>query len=210
MEIKLFISIILSYFIGSIPTGLWLTKLLKGIDIRTVGSGSTGGTNVTRALGAKWGVFVIIFDAVKGAVSVLLATQLLSSQNNILLIISASIFSVIGHIWTIFANFKGGKGIATSLGFLLALRPTETLLALSVFILVFLISRIVSISSLSAALSLLFIYPIKFYFFHAYSYYDFIIYFILMFLLNIIVFYTHRENIKRLLKGEEKKLVFKK
>jgi glycerol-3-phosphate acyltransferase PlsY len=210
MEIKLFISIILSYFIGSIPTGLWLTKLLKGIDIRTVGSGSTGGTNVTRALGAKWGVFVIIFDAVKGAVSVLLATQLLSSQNNILLIISASVFSVIGHIWTIFANFKGGKGIATSLGFLLALRPTETSLALSVFILVFLISRIVSISSLSAALSLLFIYPIKFYFFYAYSYYDFIIYFILMFLLNIIVFYTHRENIKRLLKGEEKKLVFKK
>ncbi len=205
------ISIIVSYLIGSIPTGLWLAKMLKDIDIRTVGSGSTGGTNVTRVLGTGWGIGVIIFDAVKGISSVLISTYLLYSfENSRLLIVIASLFSILGHVWTIFANFKGGKGIATSLGVLLALLTVESLLALTVFIIIFIIFRIVSVSSLSAALSLIFIVLSRYFYFHTYKFDDFIVNLPFVVILNILVFYTHKENIKRLLKGEEKKLELKK
>jgi len=211
MIANIFIAIIVSYLIGSIPTGLWLAKALKGIDIRTVGSGSTGGTNVTRVLGTGWGIGVIIFDAIKGISSVVISTYFLSGfENSRLLIVVASLFSILGHVWTIFANFKGGKGIATSLGVLLALLTIESLLALTVFIIVFIIFRIVSVSSLSAALALIFIVTAKYFYFHSYQFNEFIVNLPFVLILNILVFYTHRENIKRLLKGEEKKLELKK
>ncbi|HOJ38371.1 MAG TPA: glycerol-3-phosphate 1-O-acyltransferase PlsY [Ignavibacteriales bacterium] len=211
MIASIFIAIIVSYLIGSIPTGLWLAKALKGIDIRTVGSGSTGGTNVTRVLGTGWGIGVIIFDAIKGISSVVISTYFLSGfENSRLLIVVASLFSLLGHVWTIFANFKGGKGIATSLGVLLALLTIESLLALTVFIIVFIIFRIVSVSSLSAALALIFIVTAKYFYFHSYQFNEFIVNLPFVLILNILVFYTHRENIKRLLKGEEKKLELKK
>ncbi|HPD67091.1 MAG TPA: glycerol-3-phosphate 1-O-acyltransferase PlsY [Ignavibacteriales bacterium] len=211
MIASIFIAIIVSYLIGSIPTGLWLAKALKGIDIRTVGSGSTGGTNVTRVLGTGWGIGVIIFDAIKGISSVVISTYFLSGfENSRLLIVVASLFSILGHVWTIFANFKGGKGIATSLGVLLALLTIESLLALTVFIIVFIIFRIVSVSSLSAALALIFIVTAKYFYFHSYQFNEFIVNLPFVLILNILVFYTHRENIKRLLKGEEKKLELKK
>ncbi len=211
MIASIFIAIIVSYLIGTIPTGLWLAKALKGIDIRTVGSGSTGGTNVTRVLGTGWGIGVIIFDAIKGISSVVISTYFLSGfENSRLLIVVASLFSILGHVWTIFANFKGGKGIATSLGVLLALLTIESLLALTVFIIVFIIFRIVSVSSLSAALALIFIVTAKYFYFHSYQFNEFIVNLPFVLILNILVFYTHRENIKRLLKGEEKKLELKK
>ena len=95
MIANIFIAIIVSYLIGSIPTGLWLAKAIKGIDIRTVGSGSTGGTNVTRVLGTGWGIGVIIFDAIKGISSVVISTYFLSGfENTRLLIVVASLFSI--------------------------------------------------------------------------------------------------------------------
>lgn len=211
MIVNFIIAILIAYFLGSIPTGLWIAKMLKGIDIRTVGSGSTGGTNVTRVLGTTWGVTVIVLDAIKGILAVVVANLLLNSYaNSNLYIVIASIFSIIGHIWTIFANFKGGKGIATSLGVLLALLTTETLIALLVFIIVFAIFRIVSVGSLTAALSLIVTVLVRYNYLNAYNFNDYLINFSLVVLLNIIVFYTHRQNIQRLLKGEEKKLELKK
>lgn len=211
MIVNFIISILIAYFLGSIPTGLWIAKMLKGIDIRTVGSGSTGGTNVTRVLGTTWGVTVIVIDAIKGILAVLVANLLLNSYpNSNLYIVIASIFSIIGHIWTVFANFKGGKGIATSLGVLLALLTTETLVALLIFIIIFAIFRIVSVGSLTAAVSLIITVFVRYNYFNAYNYNDYLINLTLVVLLNIIVFYTHRQNIQRLLKGEEKKLELKK
>ena len=119
--------IVLSYLVGSIPTSIIMSKAVKGIDIRNYGSGNAGGTNVMRVLGWKHGLFVILLDALKGVLAVVVVARL--HQGSIpfenatpfddftLVQIIAGIAAVIGHIWTIFAGFKGGKGIATALGY---------------------------------------------------------------------------------------------
>ncbi|MGE5435686.1 MAG: glycerol-3-phosphate acyltransferase, partial [Syntrophothermus sp.] len=138
--VLLAIIVILSYLIGSIPNSIIITKLVKGIDIRNYGSGNAGGTNVMRVLGWKYGVLVILLDALKGALAVILVARLFQGNmpfTNItpfddftLVQVIAGISAVIGHIWTIFAGFKGGKGIATALGFLLVLVTVDMLIAL--------------------------------------------------------------------------------
>ena len=139
--------IILSYLVGSIPTSIIISKLSHGIDIREHGSGNAGGTNVMRVLGWKKGLLVIILDAVKGAFAVVVVARLhyggLPFQNVspfddfTLVQIIAGIAAVIGHIWTVFAGFRGGKGIATALGMLIMIITVDMLVALGIFIIGF-------------------------------------------------------------------------
>ena len=156
--------IILSYLVGSIPTSIIISKLSHGIDIRDHGSGNAGGTNVMRVLGWKKGLLVIILDAIKGAFAVVVIARLhyggLPFQNVspfddfTLVQIIAGIAAVVGHIWTVFAGFRGGKGIATALGMLIMIITVDMLVAVGIFILVVTISRYVSLGSILAALSI--------------------------------------------------------
>ncbi len=154
--------IILSYLVGSIPTSIIISKAVKGIDIRNYGSGNAGGTNVMRVLGWKHGVLVIFLDALKGAIAVVLIARLhygvLPFQNVspfddfTLVQIIAGISAVIGHIWTVFAGFRGGKGIATALGMLLMIITVDMLIAVGIFLIVVSISRYVSLGSIVSAM----------------------------------------------------------
>lgn len=217
--VLLAIIVILSYLIGSIPNSIIITKLVKGIDIRNYGSGNAGGTNVMRVLGWKYGVLVILLDALKGALAVILVARLFQGNmpfTNItpfddftLVQVIAGISAVIGHIWTIFAGFKGGKGIATALGFLLVLVTVDMLIALGLFILVVTISRYVSLGSIMAAIAIPLTLVIRENIFNAsIPGYGTLLPFII--LLSLLVIYTHRKNVVRLLDGSEHKVSFKK
>jgi len=196
---------ILSYLAGSIPSSIILSKLLRGIDIRDYGSGNAGGTNTVRILGWKIGIAVIIMDVGKGVLATLLVSRLridpLPLTPDMAQIIAGSC-AIIGHIWTVFARFKGGKGVGTGAGMLFSLYPTAGLICLAVFASVLLIARIVSISSMAAAVSLPIVIMIMKKFME-YPVSDELLYFSI--LAALLIVYTHRGNIKRLLKGEEKR-----
>lgn len=207
--------VVLSYLVGSIPTSIILSKLVKGIDIRQHGSGNAGGTNVFRVLGWKWGVLTIILDAVKGAIAVIVVARLYLDNfpfSNItpfddftLVQIFCGIGAVIGHIWTVFAGFRGGKGIATALGFLLTLVTIDMLLALIVFTITVSLSRYISLGSLAAAVSLPIILVVRENIFGVeIQGYQTLLPFIIG--LVLLVIYTHRKNIDRILKGSENKI----
>ena len=213
------IIIILSYLVGSIPTSILVSKMAKGIDIRQHGSGTAGGTNVMRVLGWKHGVFVILLDVLKGVIAVVLIARLFygplpfenaSPFDDFTLVqIIAGIAAVVGHIWTIFADFKGGKGIATALGMLLMIITIDMLIAIGVFLLVVTISKYVSLGSLLAAISI----PISLFLreniFHTdISGYNTVLPFVI--LLTLLVIYTHRKNVVRIFNGTENKVSFKK
>jgi len=209
------IIIMLSYLVGSIPTSIIVSKLTHGIDIRNHGSGNAGGTNVIRVVGWKMGVLVIAIDIIKGYVATMLVTRLMYGPipfNNrtpfediTVIRIIAGCAAVLGHIWTAFSSFKGGKGIATAGGVLVALAPVELLVALGVFVLVFVLSRYVSLGSISAAVS----FPLAMLFRHNIFHADLYGYHTLIFFsigLSLLLVYTHRSNIKRLLEGTEHRL----
>lgn len=211
--------IILSYLVGSIPTSIIISKLSHGIDIREHGSGNAGGTNVMRVLGWKKGLLVIILDALKGAFAVVVIARLhyggLPFQNVspfddfTLVQIIAGISAVVGHIWTVFAGFRGGKGIATALGMLIMIITVDMLIALAIFIIVVSISRYVSLGSILAALSvpLTLVFRENILHDHIPSYST-----LLPFVaaVALLVVFTHRKNVARLLNGTESKLSFKK
>jgi glycerol-3-phosphate acyltransferase PlsY len=218
--LNLIFVVVLSYLVGSIPTSIILSKLIKGIDIRLYGSGNAGGSNVFRVMGWKWGILTILLDAVKGAIAVVVVARLYLDNfpfNNItpfddftLIQIICGIAAVIGHIWTVFAGFRGGKGIATALGFLITLITIDMLFALVIFTITVTLSRYISLGSLTAAVSLPFILVVRENFFgvEIQGYHT-----ILPFVtgLVLLVIYTHRKNINRLLKGSENKIsLFKK
>ncbi|MCU0289743.1 MAG: glycerol-3-phosphate 1-O-acyltransferase PlsY [Acidobacteria bacterium] len=197
--------IILSYLLGSIPTSIILSKLFRGIDIRDYGSGNAGGTNAIRVLGWPIGIVVITVDVGKGILATLLISRLridpVPLTLDMLQIIAGSC-AIIGHIWTIFAKFKGGKGVSTGGGMLISLYPAVGFICLVIFAVVFLAVRIVSVSSIAAAVSLpIIILTLKG--FLNYSISNELLYFSII--AAILLIYTHRSNIKRLLKGEEKK-----
>ena len=196
--------IILSYLAGSIPTSIILSKLLRGIDIRDHGSGNAGGTNTIRILGWKIGIAVIILDVGKGVLATLLVSRLridpVLLTPDMLQIIAGSC-AIIGHIWTVFAGFRGGKGVATGAGMLFSLYPVAGLICLVIFASLLLLVRIVSVSSMAAAISL----PIVILIMNRlldYSISNELLYFSIF--AAALIVYTHRSNIKRLLKGEEK------
>jgi acyl phosphate:glycerol-3-phosphate acyltransferase len=211
--------IILSYLVGSIPTSIIVSKAVRGIDIRNYGSGNAGGTNVMRVLGWKHGIFVILLDALKGVVAVVLIARLHYGNipfNNItpfddftLVQIIAGIAAVIGHIWTVFASFKGGKGIATALGMLLMIVTIDMLVAIGIFVLVVLISRYVSLGSISGAIAVPLTLVVRENIFNVnIPGYETILPFVI--LLALLVIYTHRKNVLRLIDGTENKVNFKK
>ncbi len=221
--VSLLFVILLSYLVGSIPTSIIVSRFVKGIDIRQHGSGNAGGTNVMRVLGVKAGIFVIITDMFKGLVATVFVAKLAHLdfflnfhspiENYVLIQILAGCSAILGHIWTIFGSFRGGKGIATAAGMLVGLAPWDLLIAISVFATVFLISRYVSLGSISAAIT----FPLALVFRENVLNADVPGYGTLIFFsigIAALLIYTHRANIKRLLDGKENKItnlrIFKK
>lgn len=207
--------LVLSYLVGSIPVSIILSKLIKGVDIRNYGSGNAGGTNASRLLGKKIGILVIFLDAMKGVVAVVLISRLYFGSfpfpnttpfdDFTLVQIMAGIAAIIGHIWTIFAGFKGGKGIATGLGVLISVVTLDLLFALGIFLVVMYISKYISLASISAAVSVPLIMIIRENIFGVDipSYHT-----LLPFVIGIslLVIYTHRSNLDRLINGNENKI----
>ena len=188
--------ILISYLLGSIPTGFLIGKYLKNIDLRLIGSGSTGATNVLRNVG-KWpALFVFIIDVGKGLIAVKIA-QYYADQG--LIEVLAGISAISGHIWPIWLKGKGGKAVATGLGMFLALSWQVGLASLGIFLIVLAKSKFVSLSSISAALLL----PI-FMFFNIGNFIH--PYFIISLIVSLLVIWKHRTNIHRLIKGEESKI----
>ncbi len=188
--------ILISYLLGSIPTGFLIGKYLKNIDLRLIGSGSTGATNVLRNVG-KWpAFFVFIIDVGKGLISVKIA-QYYADQS--LIEVLAGISAISGHIWPIWLKGKGGKAVATGLGMFLALSWKVGLASLGIFLIVLAKSKFVSLSSISAALLLpIFMFLNIGNFLHPY--------FIISLIVSFLVIWKHRTNINRLIKGEESKI----
>jgi glycerol-3-phosphate acyltransferase PlsY len=195
--------IIFGYFLGSLPWG-YLISRAKGIDIRKVGSGNIGVTNVIRALGTKWGLLVALLDVLKGAIPVYLALKFLGHQQYIgrdWQIASVAIMPVLGHVFPIWLGFKGGKGVATTFGLIFVLLDWKILLALLfVWLLALVTSQISSFSNLLMASFL----PLTFWL----SSFSFA-YFILGFGLFALIWWLHRENLKRIKEGKEPKIELK-
>jgi glycerol-3-phosphate acyltransferase PlsY len=204
------LAIIISYLFGSIPTAYIFGRIIKGADIRKFGSGNVGATNALRLLGKGWGVAVLVLDILKGFLPVLLLPGIIGTKTNIPLeafCIIVGVSCICGHNWTIFLNFKGGKGVATTLGVLLGLSikiaGLKVILgiAILVWLAAFLISRTISLASILAALS----FPLLTVLFKQ------SLSLILIFtLLAAFIIFRHKSNIKRILAGKEPKLTFKK
>ncbi len=196
---------LIAYLLGSIPTSYWIGKIFFQIDIRNHGSGNAGATNTLRVLGWKVALPVLILDILKGYFAVklylFLPEALISQWPYIPLIYG--ILAVIGHIFPIFAGFRGGKGVATTSGVLLAVNPYALLICLAVFLLFVIVTRMVSAGSVLGAFSLPFLF--SFYFYPSDPYY-----FAFSLMIFILVVYKHFSNIKRIIQGTENKLSFRK
>lgn len=190
MELAIIFS---AYLFGSIPLG-YIFGRIKGRDIRKEGSGNIGFTNVYRVLGIKWAIPVLIFDILKGFIFPIISYKLFEEK----IAVISGLSAICGHNWSIFLRFKGGKGVATSLGVFLALAPIETLIAATIFGLVFSFTRIVSISSIISSISL----PILVFFI---SHNKSLIFFFSI-LASCFIIIKHIPNIKRLLKKSELKI----
>jgi len=198
--LALAISLILAYLLGSIPTGFILARVLGKIDIRNAGSGNVGATNVYRTVGKLPGVITLLIDIAKGAIAAGFLTAYFYKWNIPLepepyrILAAASVIS--GHNWTPFLNFKGGKGIATSAGALAVICPKILGLVVLVWVIIFALTRIVSIASIVASVFFLILAAFK-------GNFAFTLFAIILCLISI---FKHRSNIMRLVRGEEKKL----
>ncbi len=192
-----------AYLLGSIPTSVWLGKALKGVDLREHGSGNAGATNAFRVLGKPIGSVVLVLDMLKGFLAVnlaLLQHELVpGSEAWMILKIGLGLLAVVGHIFPVFAGFRGGKGVATITGVALAIHPFAALAAMGIYLLVFLLTRISAMGSLTAVLT----YPIWINWVFKSEYLTIRIFSLVVVLLVLI---THRSNILRLVRGEEKSL----
>lgn len=192
------------YLLGSIPFGVLIGKSIKGIDIRDVGSGNIGTANAIRALGPFWGGLVFAGDFLKGALSALIVIgtahyypNLLPTDLLNLLMCLTGLAAILGHNQSIFLGFKGGKGIATSFGVFLVLNWKAAIISFLLWLIFVIITKYSSLGSLAGSLAL----PISIYLLK--SPVEHVIFAIIA---SVYAFYKHRENIKRLLKGEERKL----
>ena len=199
---------ILSYFIGSVSFSVIFGKIFGGLDVRDHGSGNAGSTNVLRTVGKKAAILTLLCDLLKGVLAVLLAFivgNIVKTSDRALLIQLSGVFVLVGHIWPIFFNFKGGKGIATALGVLLIVNWQIGLICLLFALILMALTRMVSIGSVMAAI----LFPILTIFLTN----TFIVkgsYLIFGVIISLIVIYKHRENIKRVLNHTENKLGNKK
>ena len=194
---KIFFLAILSYLIGSLPTAYLITKKIKGEDIRKFGSGNIGATNAARVLGIKMGLIVALVDILKGYFAVILIQLILPQQTPLYIIFLLALIVIIGHNFSVFLNFSGGKGVATTIGIVMNIFPMGFLILTVIWFLITIITRYVSLASMMAAVSLVF----SSYFLKESSAY---VYF--MVILAIGVIFTHRENIARLLHGTENRM----
>jgi glycerol-3-phosphate acyltransferase PlsY len=199
--------IVIAYLIGSIPTAVWVSKAFFGIDIREYGSGNAGATNTFRVLGSKWGTFVMIVDMLKGVLATSLYILLPYYMHNYShteldrtnFMVGLGLAAVVGHIFPIWANFRGGKGVATLFGMILAIQPAVAMLCVGIFLLVLYLTRFVSLSSILAsiafALFILVIFNEKEPLYRAFA-----------IAVALLVVLTHQKNITRLLRGGESKV----
>jgi glycerol-3-phosphate acyltransferase PlsY len=197
-----FLLIVIAYLIGSIPTAVWVSKFFFGIDIREYGSGNAGATNTFRVLGKGWGSFVMAVDILKGVLAsflyLLLPYYLTDEFHRTNLMVGLGMAAVLGHIFPIWAGFKGGKGVATVFGMVLAIQPLVALAVVGIFLLVLYLTRFVSLSSILASLALpililvIFNEPEPLYRIFAIA-------------VALLVILTHQKNIHRLLNGNESK-----
>lgn len=194
----------LVYLIGSIPTAVWLGNYFYGVDVRKHGSRNAGATNTFRVLGKPMGFVVLAIDTLKGFAAISFTKIIIPDhQIEYYQLLIAGVVCVLGHVYSVFVKFNGGKGVATSLGVYLAINPLPALLVVILFLIIFLVTRFVSLASLSAAICL-----------------PFVSYFILQqteplpvifnFTVSALVVFTHSKNIKRLIKGNEPKMNFSK
>ncbi len=193
-----FFLILFAYFLGSIPTGVVLTKAFSNVDIRTQGSRNIGATNVYRTAGKKLGVLALFGDILKGLIPVIVARGILESH---FWIGAVALTAFLGHLYPIFLKFKGGKGVATGLGVFVALAPLPAFLAFLVFAAVVFISRYISLGSLVASAS----FPVFLALLNPHK-----IYIPFALIVAALIFYRHHENIDRLIKGKENRFGAKK
>ncbi|MCB9357280.1 MAG: glycerol-3-phosphate 1-O-acyltransferase PlsY [Calditrichaeota bacterium] len=193
-----YLAALIGYVIGGIPTGIWLSKWIGGTDPRSVGSGSSGATNVSRVLGKKWGVVVLLLDAAKGFLPVAYLAPLIFGADDSVARVVMAFSAVAGHVFTPFAGFKGGKGVATSAGAMAGISPAALGWSLLVWLLVMLLTRRVSAASLTAAAA----FPV---FLFTNGDAKPVVILIGGVIIAAFLFYTHRQNIERLIHGKEPK-----
>jgi acyl phosphate:glycerol-3-phosphate acyltransferase len=197
--------IVIAYLIGSIPTAVWVSKGFFGIDIREYGSGNAGATNTFRVLGSRWGTFVMIIDMLKGVAATSLYillpyyTNMTSEWDRTNFMVGLGLAAVLGHIFPIWADFRGGKGVATLFGMILAIQPLVAVLCVGIFLLVLYLTRFVSLSSILASIAfavfILVIFNEKEPLYRAFA-----------IAVALLVVLTHQKNITRLLRGSESKV----
>ena len=191
-EMNPIIAIVLAYLVGAIPFGLLIARA-QGVNIRTQGSGNIGATNVLRILGKKWGIITLLLDALKGYLPTLLYSSLMNGTAG--QVLAVGVATVIGHTFPVYIRFKGGKGVATSAGMLLALAPEAIGVGLLVWILCMIIWRIVSLASIVAALAVAltaWVVPSAWW-----------VERLLITLVSVLIIWLHRSNVVRLLQGNE-------
>ena len=207
MEIIWIIGLLLAaYLIGSIPTAVWVGKKFFGVDIREHGSKNAGATNTFRVLGKKPGTFVLLFDVLKGWAAtslahVLVQEHVISPDNLVYFQLAMGLLAVIGHVFPVFAGFKGGKGVATLLGMVLAIEPQAALICIGIFIVVLLLFKYVSLGSMIGAVA----FPLLLLLIPKFQPEQPVLN-IFSFLLAGLVIYIHRKNIDRLRHGVESKV----
>ncbi|MBN2416610.1 glycerol-3-phosphate 1-O-acyltransferase PlsY [bacterium] len=199
--VSLMLVVLLSYLAGSIPTAIIAGRIVLNDDIRNHGSRNAGATNVFRVMGWKPALAVVLIDIGKGVAAVLLVPALVGGgYDPVLLKIIAGVAAIAGHIWTVFAGFKGGKGVGTAFGVLVSLAPAASLISFAVWLLLVLTTRIVSVGSLAAGV----VFPLTLVLQKRFVTPELpgpLIW--LGLFLGLLIFVTHRSNIRRLLRGEE-------
>lgn len=199
--------VVVAYLLGSIPTAVWTSKGFFGIDIRDYGSGNAGATNTYRVLGPKWGTFVMIVDMLKAMVAVKLAFFLPTEMHGDFYLtnmqLALGLSAVVGHIFPVWAEFRGGKGVASLFGMVLGIQPDVALCCVGIFIIVLYATRWVSLSSILASIA----FPIFILFIFNEPE---TLYRVFAIAVALLVVFTHQKNINRILKGDESKLpIFK-
>lgn len=207
MSFSVILAFELAYLMGAIPFSVLIGKIFFGKDVRKFGSGNAGATNTFRVLGTRAGSIVLLLDIAKGMFAVSLSYSFgnisITDEKFTLYQIALGLTAALGHIYPIYLWFKGGKGVATLFGVVIAVFPVTALVCMAVFFGVFFFTRYVSLSSIAASIA----FAIRVIF--VLQYYSLWIN-IFSLLIPVLIIYTHRENIKRLLKGTESKFSFKK
>jgi acyl phosphate:glycerol-3-phosphate acyltransferase len=195
--------ILFAYLIGSIPTAVWISRYFFGVDIRDYGSGNSGATNTFRVLGSKWGCIVMSVDVLKGVIAtslyIVLPFYMHNEWDRTNLMVGLGLAAVVGHIFPLWADFRGGKGVATLFGMILAIQPLVAVYCVGVFLLCLYLTRFVSLSSILASIAfavlILFIFNEQEPLYRAFA-----------IAVALLVILTHQKNISRLLRGSESKI----